>query len=81
MSLFDYLKLIEDQPSYINLEHNWVDIIFLVLAAPLPVVTDGLKLRSLIMSICRGSRNIGLSPKEYPRGTLLRGSLRQLMLK
>jgi predicted transposase YbfD/YdcC len=33
MSLFDHLKLIEDPRSYINLEHNLVDIIFLVLAA------------------------------------------------
>ncbi|TCN79532.1 hypothetical protein EDC91_13339, partial [Shewanella fodinae] len=30
MSLFDHLKLIEDPRSYINLEHNLVDIIFLV---------------------------------------------------
>ena len=33
MSLFDHLNLIEDPRSHINLDHNLVDIIFLVLAA------------------------------------------------
>ncbi|MES9918626.1 MAG: ISAs1 family transposase [Candidatus Thiodiazotropha sp. 4PDIV1] len=33
MSLFDHLNLIEDPRSHINLNHNLVDIIFLVLAA------------------------------------------------
>ena len=33
MSLFDHLKLIEDPRSHINLDHDLVDIIFLVLAA------------------------------------------------
>ena len=33
MSLFDHLNLIEDPRSHINLDHNLVDIIFLVMAA------------------------------------------------
>lgn len=33
MSLFEHLKLIEDPRSHINLDHDLVDIIFLVLAA------------------------------------------------
>ncbi|MCL1088226.1 ISAs1 family transposase, partial [Shewanella profunda] len=33
MSLFEHLKLIEDPRSHINLDHDLVDIIFLVLAS------------------------------------------------
>lgn len=76
MSLFEHLKLIEDPSSHINLNHDLVDIIFLVLAAITSGVMTGKLSKNSAKRTYLGYVNIEILTTGSLLGIPLLGSLK-----